>query len=238
MRSELLPSIIAVWYSALEGGVGTPPPPLLGGQPPPQVGDPPSKRHTRLYPRKYPLSYPLSLDAPPPPPPPGPGPVSTPGRPNRRSNARPHSPGPPNGTQSPRRQCNAPVRSDSERALMRPPAGPRQAAKALPSAPNVACGQQSAVRPRGAPAGPPSVHRRTARGSGQWGSSSEQRGSGAMKQRTQSSHTPPCHRHMVIATNLSSLFDLLLCRTPQTRAACCLEPTAVSGYRMFLGPFG
>ena len=43
--------------------------------------------------------------------------------------------------------------------------------------------------------------------------------------------------HMVIATNLSSLFDLLHCSTPQTRAECCLELTAVSGYRMFLGPF-
>ena len=42
---------------------------------------------------------------------------------------------------------------------------------------------------------------------------------------------------MVIATNLSSLFDLLHCSTPQTRAECCLELTAVSGYRMFLGPF-
>ena len=49
---------------------------------------------------------------------------------------------------------------------------------------------------------------------------------------------PPCHRHMVIATNLSSLFDLLLCSTPQMRAECCLEFTAVSGYRMLLGPFG
>ena len=29
----------------------------------------------------------------------------------------------------------------------------------------------------------------------------------------------------------------LTCCTPQTRAKCCLELTAVSGYRMFLGPF-
>ena len=36
---------------------------------------------------------------------------------------------------------------------------------------------------------------------------------------------------------LSSLFDLLHCRTPQTRAECCLGLTAVSGYGMFLGPF-
>ena len=43
---------------------------------------------------------------------------------------------------------------------------------------------------------------------------------------------PPCHRHMVIATNLSSLFDLLLCSTPQTWAECCLVLTAVSGCRM------
>ena len=42
----------------------------------------------------------------------------------------------------------------------------------------------------------------------------------------------------VIATNLSSLFDLLLRSTPKMRAECCLELTAVNGYRMFLGPFG
>ena len=61
---------------------------------------------------------------------------------------------------------------------------------------------------------------------------------GAIKQRIQSSHIPLRHRHMVIATNLSSLSDLLHCSTPQTRAECCLELTAVSGYRMFLGLFG
>ena len=60
----------------------------------------------------------------------------------------------------------------------------------------------------------------------------------AVKQRIQSSHMPPCHRHMVIATNFSSMFDLLLCSTPQAWAECCLELTAVSGYRMFLGLFG
>ena len=49
---------------------------------------------------------------------------------------------------------------------------------------------------------------------------------------------PPCHRHMVFTTNCSSMFDLLLCSTPQAGAECCLELTAVSGYRMFLGPFG
>ena len=59
-----------------------------------------------------------------------------------------------------------------------------------------------------------------------------------MKQRIQSSHMPPCHRHVVIAANVSSMFDLLLCITPQMRAECCLELTAVSGYGMFLGPFG
>ena len=64
------------------------------------------------------------------------------------------------------------------------------------------------------------------------------RGGAAIKQQIQSSHMPPCHRHMVIATNFSSIFDLLLCSTPQTRAECCLELTAVSGYRMFLGLFG
>ena len=41
---------------------------------------------------------------------------------------------------------------------------------------------------------------------------------GAIQQRIQSSHMPPCHRHMVIATNFSSMFDLLLCSTPQTWA--------------------
>ena len=49
---------------------------------------------------------------------------------------------------------------------------------------------------------------------------------------------PPCHRHMVIATNLSSLFDLLHCSIPQTRTECCLEFAVVSGYRMFLGLSG
>ena len=60
------------------------------------------------------------------------------------------------------------------------------------------------------------------------------------KQRIQSSHMPQslCHRHMGIAKKFSSMFDLLLCSIPQTRAECCLELTAVSGYRMFLGPFG
>ena len=60
----------------------------------------------------------------------------------------------------------------------------------------------------------------------------------AIKQRIQSSHMPTCHRHMVFATNFSSMFDLLLCSTSQTWAECCLELTAVSGYQMFLGPFG
>ena len=63
-------------------------------------------------------------------------------------------------------------------------------------------------------------------------------GGGGIKQRIQSSRIPPCHRHMVIATNLSSLFDLLHCSIPQTRAECCLEFTAVSGYRMFPGLSG
>ena len=43
---------------------------------------------------------------------------------------------------------------------------------------------------------------------------------------------------MVIATNLSSLFDLLQCSIRQTRAECCLEFTVVSGYRMFPGMSG
>ena len=50
----------------------------------------------------------------------------------------------------------------------------------------------------------------------------------AIKQRIPSSHMPPCHRDMVIATNVSSMFDRLLCSTPQTWAECCLEFTAVS----------
>ena len=57
-------------------------------------------------------------------------------------------------------------------------------------------------------------------------------GLGAIKQRIQSSHMPPCHRHMVFATNFSSMFDLLL------SVFMLLDLTAVSGYRMFLGPFG
>ena len=60
----------------------------------------------------------------------------------------------------------------------------------------------------------------------------------AIKQRIQSSHIPPCHRHMVIATNFSSLFDLLHCSIPQTGAECCLEFAAGSGHRMFLGLSG
>ena len=54
---------------------------------------------------------------------------------------------------------------------------------------------------------------------------------------TELSYTP-CHRHMVIATDLSSLFDLLHCSIPQTRTECCLEFGVVSGYRMFLGLSG
>ena len=53
---------------------------------------------------------------------------------------------------------------------------------------------------------------------------------GAIKQRIHSSHLPLCHRHMVIATNFSSLFYLRLCSTPQRRAECCLGLTAVNGY--------
>ena len=63
-------------------------------------------------------------------------------------------------------------------------------------------------------------------------------GGGAIKQRIQSSHMPPRHRHMVIATNFSSLFDLLHCSIPQMRAECCLEFTVGSGYGMFLGLSG
>ena len=43
--------------------------------------------------------------------------------------------------------------------------------------------------------------------------------------------------HKVFATNFISMFDLLLCSARQTGPnwECCLELTAVSGYRMFLG---
>ena len=40
---------------------------------------------------------------------------------------------------------------------------------------------------------------------------------------------PPCHRHMVIATNFSSMFDLLLCSTPQTWAECALSSPQSAG---------
>ena len=53
---------------------------------------------------------------------------------------------------------------------------------------------------------------------------------GAIKEQIQSSHIPPCYRHMVIATNFSSLFDVLHCSIPQTRAECCLEITVVDVY--------
>ena len=49
---------------------------------------------------------------------------------------------------------------------------------------------------------------------------------------------PPCHRHMVIATSFSSLFELLQCSIPQMRAECCLEITAVDGHRTFPGLSG
>ena len=57
----------------------------------------------------------------------------------------------------------------------------------------------------------------------------------AIKQRLQSSHIPPCHKHVVIATNLSSLFDLLHCSIPEMRAECSLQ---FWGYQMFPGLFG
>ena len=46
------------------------------------------------------------------------------------------------------------------------------------------------------------------------------RGGGGVEgheQRIQDSHIPPSHRHMVIVTTLSSLFDLLHCSTHQMR---------------------
>ena len=55
----------------------------------------------------------------------------------------------------------------------------------------------------------------------------------AINQRIQSSHIPAYHRHMVIATNFCSLFDLLHCSITQTRAESCLEITVVNGHRTF-----
>ena len=48
----------------------------------------------------------------------------------------------------------------------------------------------------------------------------------ALKQWIQSSHIPPCHRHMVITTILSvHCFALLHRSANQTSAECCLEFT-------------
>ena len=58
------------------------------------------------------------------------------------------------------------------------------------------------------------------------------------EQRILSSHIPPCHTHMVIATILISLFCLAALQHNQTSPECCLEVTAQGGYRMFLGPPG
>ena len=58
----------------------------------------------------------------------------------------------------------------------------------------------------------------------------------ARKQRIQSSHIPPCHRHMVIATNLSLLFDLLHCSIPQTRTRVTVfRPTRFQNHFATLG---
>ena len=60
-----------------------------------------------------------------------------------------------------------------------------------------------------------------------------------LSNRIQSSHIPPCHKHMVIATILSVPCLAVLHRSAnQTSAECCLEFTARGGYRMFLGLSG
>ena len=60
-----------------------------------------------------------------------------------------------------------------------------------------------------------------------------------MKQQTQGSHIPPCHRHMVIATMLPGhCFAVLHRSAHQTSAESCLGFTARGGYRMFLGLCG
>ena len=57
---------------------------------------------------------------------------------------------------------------------------------------------------------------------------------GAMRQRILGSHTPLCHRRMVITT-LSSMFALL---ADQIGADCCLACATPGGYRMFFGCLG
>ena len=47
---------------------------------------------------------------------------------------------------------------------------------------------------------------------------------------------PPCHRHMVIATDCSSMFDLLLCSTPQTGPNVALSSPHSSAIECFLAP--
>ena len=60
-----------------------------------------------------------------------------------------------------------------------------------------------------------------------------------MKQRTQSAHIPPCHRHMVIATTLSvHCFAIAHCSANQTSAECCIAFITRGGYRVFLGLSG
>ena len=61
----------------------------------------------------------------------------------------------------------------------------------------------------------------------------------AVKQRTQSSHIPPCHRHMVIVTTLSVHCFALLHHSaphhtaPQTSAECCFEFTTRGSFGLF-----
>ena len=64
-------------------------------------------------------------------------------------------------------------------------------------------------------------------------------GGGGVKQRIQSSHIPPSHRHKVIARTLSvHCFAWLHRSATQTSAECCLEFTTRGGYQMFSGLCG
>ena len=59
-----------------------------------------------------------------------------------------------------------------------------------------------------------------------------------MKQWIQSSHIPPCHRHLVITTLSVIVFALLHRSANQTSAECCLEFTTRGGYEIMGGGGG
>ena len=58
----------------------------------------------------------------------------------------------------------------------------------------------------------------------------------AMRQRILGSHTPPCHRRMVI--NSVQCFALMHCSEDQISAECCLSCATPGGYRMFFSCLG